>query len=226
MRVEVASERGSVRDRNEDAVLVDADLGLFVVADGVGGGPAGDVASRTAVEAVHACLSGGCDGFGDVAQALLVAHRALRRRGTVEPQLAGMATTAVVAWVDVRAGTLTVGHVGDSRAYLRTAAGLRRLTDDHGVGSMLTQALGQGNPPRPEVVEVPLHGAELLLLCTDGITDVLDDETLERHVVGPDVSRVRDRLVDAAYTHGSRDNITLVAVDLVAATADAHNERG
>lgn len=223
MRVEVACERGRVRERNEDAALVDADLGLFVVADGVGGGPAGDVASRTAVEAVHACLSGGCDGFADVSQALLEAHHALRRRATVEPRLAGMATTVVVAWVDDGAGTLTIGHVGDSRAYLRTSDGLRRLTDDHGVGSMLTQALGQTHPPSPEVVEVPLRDAELLLLCTDGITDVLDDESLSRHAAGRDVARIRDRLVEAAYSSGSRDNVTLVAVDLVQDGASSSN---
>lgn len=216
MQVEVASERGNVRARNEDAVLVDTDLGLFVVADGVGGNPAGDVASRTAVDAVHACLSGGCDGFGDVRTALLEAHETLRRRGEAEPRLAGMATTVVAAWVDMSAGTLTVGHVGDSRAYLRVDGRLRRLTEDHGVGAVLTQALGQQHAPSPEIVEVPLRDAELLVLTTDGVTDVLDDATLADHLVGDDLGRVRDRVVDAALTHGSRDNVTFVAVDLLA----------
>jgi protein phosphatase len=212
--VEVACERGTVRSRNEDAFLAEPALGLFVVADGVGGAPAGDVASQLAVDEVHACLNGGCDGFGDIAQALLRAHHALRRRGAGDPTVAGMATTAVAAWVDPDGGTLTVGHVGDSRAYLRVGGRLRRLTDDHGRGAVLTQALGQQSPPQPEIVEVALDGAEVLVLCTDGVTDVIDDTSLAGLLTGDDLGAMRDRVVATAYDNGTRDNLTVLAVDL------------
>lgn len=210
----MACERGPVRVRNEDAALVDAELGIFLVADGVGGGPAGDVASDTAVTAVSNALRDDHDSLDGMRRALLRGHRALHDRASREPHLAGMATTLVAAWLDVDGGCATIGHVGDSRAYLRAEGRLRRLTEDHGVGSMLTQALGQAGDPVPEIVEVPLAGAELLLLCTDGITDVLDDDELANLAADADAAVVCGALVDAALDAGSRDNLTALAVDL------------
>jgi protein phosphatase len=122
-----------------------------------------------------------------------------------------MGTTAVVAVVD--GSTAWVGHVGDSRAYLQSGSSLRQVTRDHGAGGYLTQALGLDRGIAPEVAEVPLAQGDRLLLCTDGLTNMVEDRDIERMLAeAAEPQEICDRLVGAALEAGGVDNVTVVVV--------------
>lgn len=227
MRVETASEVGHVRRRNEDDLLVDLDRSLLVVADGMGGHPAGDVASRLAVRAIDESLSG--DALADaetrpetLREAVRLAHDALLVAGADDPARAGMGTTLVVVHLDEPAGLLTVAHVGDSRAYLLRDDELRVITHDHVAEGLLgrrrlTQAVGASRDIRPEVAELPVRSGDRVLLCTDGLTDEIDDELIRRLAApaAADAPEAVRELVAAALDAGGVDNVTLILADLV-----------
>lgn len=231
------SHRGRVRARNEDAIDWDDALGVAVVADGLGGHPAGDVASRLAAEAVlHAARQHGRAGTwlgagGDPVAAIHLAHHTLRAHGRRHPATAGMGTTLVVA---ARAASRAViAHVGDSRAYRFHAGTLTRLTRDHNAaqeavdaGLMtpdearrsperhhLSQALGLDAAPRPERTETPLPSGDWLLLASDGLTGEVDDtEIAALLAAATDAGDAARRLVTAAVGHGGRDNVSVVVM--------------
>ncbi|MDQ4131239.1 MAG: protein phosphatase 2C domain-containing protein, partial [Actinomycetota bacterium] len=137
MQIGSATEVGLVRRRNEDALLVDGDRRVFAVADGLGGHPAGDVASQLAIEVLEKELQGLSDGHAPdevLAEALRAAHEAVMADGWEEPSRRGMATTAVVAHLPQGDREAWVAHVGDSRAYLLHEGQLNQLTRDHTTG--------------------------------------------------------------------------------------------
>jgi protein phosphatase len=217
MQVGSRSEVGHVRQRNEDGLLVDEAAGVFVVADGMGGHPGGDVASATALQRLREVLVDG-GGLGDdpaaaVAAALSEAHEAVREKASHDEGLTGMGTTAVVAVLD--GSTAWVGHVGDSRAYVQSGGSLRQVTQDHGAGGYLTQALGLDRGIAPEVAEVSLAEGDRLVLCTDGLTNMVEDRDIERMLTGSaEPQEICDSLVDAALEAGGVDNVTVVVVTL------------
>jgi serine/threonine protein phosphatase PrpC len=226
MRVETASEVGHVRRRNEDDLLVDLDRSLLVVADGMGGHPAGDVASRLAVRAIDESLS--ADALADaetrpetLREAVRLAHDALLSAAEADPERAGMGTTLVVVHLDEPAGLLTVAHVGDSRAYLLRSDDLRVITHDHVAdglaGRRLTQAVGASRDVRPEVAEVPVRSGDRVLLCTDGLTDEIPDDLIRRLATpaAADAPEAVRELVAAALDAGGVDNVTLILADIV-----------
>jgi PPM family protein phosphatase len=214
MEVAARTEVGYVRRRNEDSLLVDESAGVVAVADGLGGHPCGDLASQTAVASLRDSLAGGPPEDGDVGDwitaALSVAHRAVLTEAGDDLDRAGMATTVVVALV-TDAGA-TIAHVGDSRAYLLTGGTLRPLTRDHGMGGYITQALGLDRSMIPDVAHVDLAAGDRLLLCTDGLTNMVDDNGIER-LLGIGVpAQATDGLVEAALSNGGIDNVTVVVV--------------
>jgi PPM family protein phosphatase len=214
MQVGSRSDTGHVRKRNEDALLVEPDRGLFAVADGMGGHPAGDVASALAVDRLRESLGrdDGSDPGRRLAEALEEAHASVLADAEATPGRAGMGTTVVVALVQPEA--TWVAHVGDSRCYVLTSGQLRPVTADHGAGGYLTQAVGLDRGVRPDVVEVPLGEGDRLLLCTDGLTNMVDDAEIEailREVEGAQAAC--DALASAALDAGGVDNITTVVVD-------------
>lgn len=209
-RVQVAyrTEIGHVRARNEDAVLARPERGILAVADGLGGHPAGDVASLTAMRSLdHAALTGRSTPE-QLAEAARVAHEAVLAAGQ-EPDRRGMGTTLVLAAVtDSRA---TVLHVGDSRAYLLGPTGdLRALTRDHGMHGYLTQALGLDRDVEPDVAEVDCPPGSRLLLCTDGLTNMVEDRGIGDLLGRGDAQQACDALVEAALAGGGVDNVTVV----------------
>ncbi|MBW3577772.1 MAG: protein phosphatase 2C domain-containing protein [Actinobacteria bacterium] len=222
MQVGAASDIGRVRGRNEDALLVDDDHNFFVVADGLGGHPAGDVASRTAVETLDRHLDD--LSRGDPADALVSALRAaddaIRSEAATDQRRAGMATTAVVARVTDGGEEAWVAHVGDSRAYLVREADLRRITRDHTTGGLfgrgsITQALGTGDGIDPDVTHIDLVPGDRLLLCTDGLTDMVPEDAIAKIAAAPDDPQAAcQRLVDAANERGGVDNITVIVVEV------------
>jgi PPM family protein phosphatase len=218
--VEIGSrtEVGHVRRRNEDALLVDEGAGVVVVADGLGGHPAGDLASSIARQCLVGLLAQGA--FGDSAdpatalrEALQRAHEAILAEAGRDPQLTGMATTVVLALV--RDGAAWIAHVGDSRAYVLDLDGdLRQLTRDHGMGGYLTQALGLSGGVSPDVARVDLPAGSRLLLATDGLTNMVADEAIATVLAATaDPQEAADALVDAALRAGGIDNVTLVVLD-------------
>jgi PPM family protein phosphatase len=218
------SDTGRRRAGNQDAVL--ARPPLFAVADGVGGARGGDVASKLAVEALGEEEGGGVDLISGV----LEAHRRIRNEAAREPEEhGGMATTLTAA----RAGDGTVAlvHVGDSRAYRLRDGRLERLTADHSLAqelrraggldpdqaerhpqrSVITRALGQPEELEVDATEHDAAPGDLLLLCSDGLTDVLGEDDVRTIIGDADSLRAAAReLVDAANRAGGPDNVSVV----------------
>jgi protein phosphatase len=222
---------GRVRDLNEDSFLVDERLRLYAVADGMGGHQGGEVASRTAIEALRAAVASG----RAINDAIASANAAVLEKATGEPDLEGMGTTltAVVATVG---DTLLIGHVGDSRAYLLRDDALERLTEDHSLVEELVRE-GRLTPEQAEVhpqraiitralgvdpdIDVDLYTARVragdrVLLCSDGLTTMVRERDIARLARSErDARVVADTLVEAANEAGGDDNITVVVLDVV-----------
>jgi protein phosphatase len=230
------SDAGRVRDNNEDAHVVDERLALFAIADGMGGHVAGEVASWTAIEAVRAAVANG----RPINDAIVQANDAIIERSQTDPTLAGMGTT-MTAVVVAGGSRLLVGHVGDSRAYLLRDGTLGRLTDDHSlVGELVregrltaeqaeshpqkaivTRALGTDSDVDVDVYSVDVQVGDRIILCSDGLTDMVRERDIERIARGEaDPQRTAELLVDAANHAGGVDNITVVVLLVEAVDAD------
>lgn len=211
MQVSYRTEVGHVRQRNEDALLARPERGVLAVADGLGGHPAGDVASLTAISSLDAAPLSGESSEQDLRAATGSAHEAVLAAAREEPGRTDMGTTLVLA--AVREGAARVLHVGDSRAYLLDPQGaLRPLTQDHGVNGYLSQALGLDRAVEPDVVDVECPAGSRLLLCTDGLTNMVDDAAIAGLLGRGDEKAACDALVEAALANGGVDNVTVVVV--------------
>jgi protein phosphatase len=210
MDVAYRTEIGHVRSRNEDALLARPERGVLAVADGLGGHPAGDVASMVAVTTLDESPLSAESSEAELRSAAAAAHEAVRREAEGTGR-AGMGTTVVLAAVG--SDSARILHVGDSRAYLLDPDGhLRALTRDHGMHGYLTQALGLDGPIEPDVTEVGCPPGSRLLLCTDGLTNMVDDVALADLLGTGDAQQACDALVDAALDHGGVDNVTVIVV--------------
>jgi PPM family protein phosphatase len=208
-----ASDVGKRRARNEDAFLIDEAIGLFAVADGMGGHAAGDVASGLAISAFRERLSGDA-----VADAILAANRAVWQQSRAEPAQSGMGTTltAMVRAPNSDPG-ITVGHVGDSRLYRLRNGKLEQLTLDHSIAgtSMLTRAIGTRPDVEVDVFRTPIAPGDRYLICSDGLTGMVHDEDL-RVMLAQDkgLDAICGDLIDAANLRGGIDNITAIVVNV------------
>jgi serine/threonine protein phosphatase PrpC len=234
-----ASDLGRQRQGNEDNYFVRAPL--FVVADGMGGAQAGEVASEMAVESFDGGLPDGEPAAGLV-RIIEDANRRIHARSQSDAGSAGMGTTVTAAYVGER--EVTVAHVGDSRAYVLRDGDLIRLTRDHSLvdelvrrgklteeqaehhpqRSVITRALG----PEPEVeVDVQVYQAradDLFLLCSDGLTAMVPEARVKPIIEGaPSLERAGRELIGAANEAGGRDNITVILFRLEEVEA-AHAE--
>ena len=225
-----ASDVGRVRLNNEDACF--ADDTVLVVADGVGGRPAGEVASTVAVTTARLLVGAGASPV-DAAHGATEAVAAL---SPVNPLFTGMCCTLTIAAID-GAGTVQVAHVGDSRGYVLVGSSgeLRQMTYDHTVANRLVAegrltAEEAAADPRantiymvigkaeidPWVVELDGDAGDRLLLCSDGVSGVLDDDQLRKHLAaGAPPADTAASLVAAALDAGSTDNCTAVVADIV-----------
>jgi protein phosphatase len=250
MRLEAyaRTDIGPVRERNEDALLIDLEHGVFVVADGMGGHAAGEVASAMAIEAVHETLVGNPDpdetrlvrdlDLEDPADVLRERLRyamnqasiQIRREADANPDVRGMGTTLVVLVVEGDQAHLA--HVGDSRAYLYRVGHLVRLTRDHTVVQqeidagrltpelarllphkhILTQSVGFHGPVEPDTTTRMVESGDIFVLCSDGVTDALDDPAIARVIEGTPVDMLSHVLVEEALKAGAEDNVTAVVV--------------
>lgn len=226
------SDTGRVRDANEDSYLVAEPL--FVVADGMGGHIAGDVASQTAVEVItNLSKERGPQEDGALESYVVEANAAIHRKAGEDPQLSGMGTTCTLLFLD--GSTAHFAHVGDSRAYLLHDGSLRQVTEDHTLvermvkegrinrdeaarhpqRSIITRALGVDQNVEVDTFDIEVANGDRILLCSDGLTSMVDEG-----IVGDLLQKVADpqdaadRLVDAANLAGGEDNITVVIVDI------------
>jgi len=239
MRVAYKTDIGKKRQNNEDSFHVDPVKRLFIVADGMGGHQAGEVASQIAVESIRNYLS--AQNFKEIEsekikehilRSIFYAHEEIIKKAKEDISLAGMGTTIVLALgFDNK---YYISHVGDSRAYLIRKKNITQLTNDHTVVAellkaqmitpeeakshkmrhVLTQALGVDTQIVPSIQEINLEEGDFLLLCTDGLTDMLTDEEIlsiiNEH--GEDVEKTVQSLVDRANEKGGKDNITVVLI--------------
>ncbi len=248
MKLEASAwtDAGPVRENNEDSFLVDEDAGLFVVADGMGGHAAGEVASRVAVDTLRELLHGGSDPDetrldrdvrdpADVLRerlryAMNQASARIRREAMDNPIYTGMGTTVCVLLVEGDAAH--VAHVGDSRVYLLRDGRISRLTRDHTVvqqeidagrltpemarvvahRNYLTQSVGYHGPVEPDTATRVILPGDVFLLCSDGLTDPLDDPKIADICMKTDAHDLAETLVNAAIAGGGEDNITVVIV--------------
>ena len=222
------SHRGRRRRHNEDAYVVQPPL--FAVADGMGGAKAGEVASALAADAVQESGNDAESGEARVAALIEEANRRVFRRASEDREASGMGTTMTVALVE--GDEVAIGHVGDSRAYLIRDGRLEQLTDDHSLvaelvrsgkltpeeaethpqRSVITRALGTEADVDVDTFSVRSAPGDLFLLCSDGLTSMVDDETILDAVEQnrADLEEAAKALINAANRGGGEDNITVV----------------
>lgn len=234
VRWAAASDVGRLRARNEDALRIVFAPPCAVLADGMGGHRGGDVAARLAVDVVaeHLAVAAGsadeevCVLLGE---AVAAANKVIFEHAQIDPGLAGMGATVVA--VRLFGERMCCAHVGDSRLYLFRGGELELLTRDHTMlqelvdagmitaeqaraapfRGMLTRALGALPELDADVFCRPVHAGDVLLLCSDGLTDMLgDDEIAAVLSGGGDVDEWAAELVAFANARGGRDNITVV----------------
>jgi serine/threonine protein phosphatase PrpC len=240
------TDKGKTRTNNEDAFLVNDLLGLYAVADGIGGHEGGEVASRLAVEALSSMLreqfAGGrsAAAFNDSPEAdqyiislrgaAAFANATIHRVAAEDPALTGMGTTMTA--VLLRPRTSFFAHAGDSRAYLFRDGTLRQLTDDHSLvaeqmrAGLITPEQARMSPYRHVItrsfgIHQEVHADlgmfevdrdDILLLCTDGLTEMVNDDDIAR-ILGSEMPPASaESLIRLANDNGGVDNVTVVVV--------------
>jgi PPM family protein phosphatase len=264
--IQAMTDVGRVRTHNEDNFIVCPDLGekrwyvsdqphplspkgcLLVVADGMGGTNAGEVASEIAVETIRRQFDGlpqletpgEQQAYERLQQAILAAHQDIVEAALANPAHAGMGTTLVMAWVFPHKAF--IGWVGDSRAYrYQKEGGLQLLTDDHSLvwemvkagtltpeeadvhpnSNIITQSLGNGNqPPAPEFTSCALAPGDRLLLCSDGLNNMVSHKAMEK-IFGAETALEATcrELIQWANDEGGADNITVLCLEADGKTA-------
>ncbi len=229
-RAAAVSDVGRKRRANEDSYAVAPDLGLYIVADGMGGHKAGQVASKLAVEAAVASVGGSAGSLSErLAASVSAANREIFAQARSLPELRGMGTTIVAALTGE--GSIALAHVGDSRAYLIRGEGIRKLTDDHSVVGdlvrrneiteqdarshphrhVLTRALGVRSAVEADFGELSTCIGDTFVLCSDGLTGLVQDHEIGKIVLSaPSIDLACQRLVETANERGGEDNITVV----------------
>ncbi|MGA3019894.1 MAG: protein phosphatase 2C domain-containing protein [Bryobacteraceae bacterium] len=229
------TDKGCIRSNNEDYCLIDPELGLYILADGMGGARAGERASRLAVDTVSEMVhSAGRRDSQVLLSAVEEANRRVLEASHSDPTLEGMGTT-LVAVLDLEEG-LSIASVGDSRVYVLDDDGLRVITDDqtwvneigrplgldeeslrnHPMRHVLTMAIGASAPLTVNYYSVELRNGALLLICSDGLHGVIDRIELEGILRGgrngTPLEESCRKLIAAAKEAGGPDNITTVLV--------------
>ncbi|ADI28893.1 Stp1/IreP family PP2C-type Ser/Thr phosphatase [Methylotenera versatilis] len=238
---------GLLRDHNEDAIASDDTMGFVVLADGMGGYKAGEVASEMAVLSIAAELMEGLanqqpgkvdSALGKQAEAQLIvdavksANEVIYSVSQSQPQCAGMGTTLVVGVFTNN--KLLVGHIGDSRMYRLRNQVLSQITEDHSLlqeqiksglitpeqakysanKNLVTRALGVDPEVELELNEYDVEVGDIYLVCSDGLSDLVDDEVIESALnkLMPDINVAAQALVQLANENGGKDNISVILI--------------
>jgi len=237
------TERGHVRASNQDALAILNDCGVWIVTDGMSGHPAGDIAAQTAVAAATerareraAWLREHQSAAGEfLADLVMSANRRIHDLILAKPSLKGMGTTFIA--LTITPGPMPVAHtahLGDSRAYIHRAGQLKQLTRDHTLVErfvqhglidaatalthperhILTKGLGRGADLRPELTTTSMTPCDLILLCSDGLTKMLEDAAIASILAqaNGDPHRACHDLIAQALDRGGEDNVTVIVV--------------
>ncbi|MEB3284599.1 MAG: Stp1/IreP family PP2C-type Ser/Thr phosphatase [Candidatus Sericytochromatia bacterium] len=237
MRVGYLTDIGKVREINQDYLFASQELGLFMVADGMGGHAAGEKASQTAVQIitehltplVHSTPNG--QFLDEIQGAIQEANRQIINASMEDTSMRGMGTTATV--IVTRDGSMYVGHVGDSRAYLIRNRRIDQITDDHSIVAQLvraraitpqeaarhpyrnviTRCLGMQVDLEADTQQRELKSGDRLLICSDGLSGLVSDDEMLQHVVSSDEpQKTCEDLVQLALERGGSDNISVVLI--------------
>jgi serine/threonine protein phosphatase PrpC len=250
------TDRGREREINEDNYIIhtDSPLKIMAVADGMGGHAAGEIASRLAINVLRKFIEDKKNLTDDLNSeelkklAIELIHKAndhIIKEGCIHSEFYGMGTTLTLALI--KDDILIVGHIGDSRAYLINKTQIRQLTEDHSLvvelvkngqinkeeaanhpqRHILTRALGTSRLPEPDVYHYSISEEDHLLLCTDGLTSLVEPEELHRAIIekSENPHLAVDFLIDLANQRGGYDNITVALVSrLGGSVKDADRE--
>ena len=233
------TDTGKRRSHNEDAFAVRCDLGLYVVADGMGGAQAGEVAASMVTQVLPLHVAAHPHAYYGAAEAMAkwlgttlngLSHKVHEQSQQVD-HLRGMGATVVACLI--RSGTAALSHMGDSRAYMLRAGALERLTEDHTLAEILlklghiskadarkhpgrqvvTRYVGMEGEALPDVGLLELERDDVLLLCSDGLTNMVSDRAIGEMLLGePDLAMACEHLIEAANGAGGEDNITALLI--------------
>ncbi len=228
------SDVGRKRDHNEDSFLVDENLGLYAVADGMGGHQAGERASKMALEQLSSAIAAPGAERPDALQVLREAAQsagsAIFDAAQANQELNGMGTTLTTLWF--QRGRAYLAHVGDSRAYLYRDGRVQQLSDDHSwvseqvrAGMMteeeakeskfrhiITRSVGFEREVQVDGAAIPVQAGDCFLLCSDGLSNYLEGDELARVLQARFYRDIPRLLVDLANDRGGDDNVTVVVV--------------
>ena len=230
-----ATDTGSVRRMNQDCVCIVPELDVAVLADGLGGHQAGEIASRMAVDSItrhfgdRAAVSGAADAAARMLEAVNAANAEVYSSSRRFSHMEGMGTTVVATHVS--RGRVIIGHVGDSRCYRFRMGELAQLTEDHTLATrllrgnpagivpdyshhMLDKALGTQPFCEPDILDREVLPGDVLLLCSDGLSGVVADTEIAGILAhgSEDPESCVDHLIDACLKAGAPDNVSVILV--------------
>lgn len=238
-----ATDVGRVRQNNQDSYLLGLEQGLFIVSDGMGGQQAGDIASKAIVAILPGMIERRMVGMSlprnrvvelTLRETILELSQRLRTQSTGQVGLKGMGATIALVWMQSSEEIAHLAHMGDSRIYLFRQDRLSSLTEDHSIVALLlkreditleealkhpargrlSRYVGMEGEVYPDVQTVQLEQGDRLLLCTDGLTGLVPDESIAAILLSiPDPEAACRALVDAANAAGGTDNITVLVIN-------------
>jgi protein phosphatase len=244
-----ATDIGKKRQQNQDNGAAVPELGLFIVADGMGGHRGGETASAMAVEIIPKVvaedLKKGASAKDTIAHAVRAASAAIFERALKMPQLQGMGTTTTALLF--QKGVMTIGHVGDSRCYYMRPHSLWQVTRDHSLvqeklraglitreqlktdrmKNVITRSVGFEQEVNVDVYEMTVQPGDLFLICSDGLSGMLEDPQIlqivqDEHFGLKDIQKTVKVLVDQANAHGGDDNVTAVVIQVLDTGPTSH----
>lgn len=225
---------GMKRSHNEDAFYRNDNIGLYIVADGMGGHKAGEIASNMAVDSIKNYILNQKNLVDQsLVDAIYAANNLIFRSASLNTNYSGMGTTIVSMWFN-KNGEAVICHVGDSRAYLLASGKISRLTEDHTyvneqfktglitekqmkqhlMRNVLTRSLGFSENINVESNKLSIHIGDRYLLCSDGLSHMVPDDVIAELGSIPDVVHAVSTLIDVANANGGDDNITVLIIDV------------
>lgn len=225
---------GQKRSNNQDSILVNADLGLFAVADGMGGHSGGEVASSMAIKTLEHLFQNKPDKLSTpdlLETAIVQCNKVIYEQSQQNPQLRGMGTTLSAAYIED--DVLHIGQVGDSRIYLYRDSNLYQLTEDHSQvyellkagliteasmesfqKNIITRSVGYERDVRVDLFQRPVVKGDRYLICSDGLSGMVSDEQIAQILLNFDVDSAVRNLVTLANAQGGEDNVSVIVFEI------------
>lgn len=231
LQIRGLTDKGKVRETNQDSFYIEETAKWCIIADGMGGHNGGEIASKTTVDVIKEnlnCKPTNIDAC--LKNAIYTANKNVYDMSLHNENLVGMGTTGVVCYFECR--TATIANVGDSRAYHLGELGLRQVTTDHSIvqqlvdlgkitpheakthpqKNLITRAIGTEPNIEVDITHTVFKKGDYFLLCTDGLTTFVDDEIIAQVIKNNDIDNAVKELVNLANENGGMDNITVVLI--------------